>query len=324
MANGRILVECELEPVQGTRFQPTGFPDLGPAVYTRPDGTTMILVDSPQAVVNHLESHCLTPDGLGFVDELKGLSMVVVKNSGNDFVTNSVLEGHRIASPYVLGDKERTKVGEAFDELDKKKNPLGDMVKIRKKIFKYDVNSLLHGAWLSRTGEGRIRITRALSAFIEGYNASAAEYGGVKRDHVTTSVRSSEGEDDKTDNRGEGAGGDASSGMGSIPYHRVDYTAKIKAYFSVDLALIQSYNLGTSEGQLIEVLALWKIRKFLDSAYRPRTACDLAVVKGSIKTDPESALPDADELAERLRRLIGECKDSLGGDGAVTTVQYKR
>ena len=321
MGNGRMLVECELAPLQGTRFQPTGFPDLGPASYERPDGTSMVIVDSPQAVANHLESYSLTPDGLGFVDVLKGLSMVVVKGAEGNVITNSVLEGHRIASPYVLGYKEPTKLGKEFSRLDKKKEKLADMTQIRKKIFRYDVNSLLHGAWLSRTGEGRIRITRALSAFVEGENASAVEHGGVKRDHVTTSVKSS-----KED--GDGAGGepagDASSGMGSIPYHRVDYTANIRAYFNVDLALIGSYNLGASEEKLIETLALWKIRKFLDSPYRPRTACDLAVVPESIVTKSDSPLPDADEIADRLGRLIIECKDSLGGDDAVTTVQYKR
>ena len=29
----RILIEAALKPVAGTRIQPTGFPDLGPAVY---------------------------------------------------------------------------------------------------------------------------------------------------------------------------------------------------------------------------------------------------------------------------------------------------
>lgn len=29
----RLLLEVQLEPVQGSRFQPTGFPDLGAAVY---------------------------------------------------------------------------------------------------------------------------------------------------------------------------------------------------------------------------------------------------------------------------------------------------
>ena len=34
----RILIEAALKPVAGTRIQPTGFPDLGPAVYDAPDG----------------------------------------------------------------------------------------------------------------------------------------------------------------------------------------------------------------------------------------------------------------------------------------------
>ena len=29
----RLLMQCDLEPLQGTRFQPTGFPDLGAANY---------------------------------------------------------------------------------------------------------------------------------------------------------------------------------------------------------------------------------------------------------------------------------------------------
>ena len=34
----RLLMEAELKPVQGERFQPTGFADLGPARYQLPDG----------------------------------------------------------------------------------------------------------------------------------------------------------------------------------------------------------------------------------------------------------------------------------------------
>ena len=44
----RLLMEAALAPIQGTRFQPTGFPDLGAAVYDAPDAnggyTEMILV----------------------------------------------------------------------------------------------------------------------------------------------------------------------------------------------------------------------------------------------------------------------------------------
>lgn len=322
MAEGRILVECKLAPVQGKRFQPTGFPDLGPAAYTLHDKSTSVLVDSPQSVTNHLEAHCLTPDGRKFVDTLEGLSMVVAKRDDDSYVTNSVQEGHRLASPYILGNKKKTDVGKVFDELDAKGKPLADRKDYLKAIFKHDANTLLHGAWFSRTGEGRIRIQRAVSAFIEADNASMAEYGGVKRDHVTTSVTPA-GEGTGDDGDGESAG-DASTGMGSIPYHRADYTAEaITAYFNVDTAQIRAYNLGDQERQLLESLALWKIRRFVESPFRPRTACDLMVNQDSIKVAPDSSsLPSTGELEDRLKDLVTKCRSSMGGDNGVTTVKY--
>ncbi len=45
----RLLLEAELRPCQGDRFQPTGFADLGAALYKRPDGTDMLLVESAQS-----------------------------------------------------------------------------------------------------------------------------------------------------------------------------------------------------------------------------------------------------------------------------------
>ena len=40
----RLLFEARLKPLAGTRFQPTGFPDLGAAQYKLNDGTEMLLV----------------------------------------------------------------------------------------------------------------------------------------------------------------------------------------------------------------------------------------------------------------------------------------
>ncbi len=51
----RLLIEADLQPVQGARFQPTGFPDLGAAEFDGPDGRRMLLVESAQSVANHLE-----------------------------------------------------------------------------------------------------------------------------------------------------------------------------------------------------------------------------------------------------------------------------
>ena len=44
-SSGRLLVEADLVPLQGQRFQPTGFADLGAAVYTLPDSTSSIRVE---------------------------------------------------------------------------------------------------------------------------------------------------------------------------------------------------------------------------------------------------------------------------------------
>jgi CRISPR-associated protein Csb1 len=41
----RLLIEADLQPLQGARFQPTGFPDLGAAVYDGPNGNRLLLVE---------------------------------------------------------------------------------------------------------------------------------------------------------------------------------------------------------------------------------------------------------------------------------------
>ena len=51
----RLLIEANLQPVQGKRFQPTGFPDLGPATYQAGD-TACLLLESAQSMANRLEN----------------------------------------------------------------------------------------------------------------------------------------------------------------------------------------------------------------------------------------------------------------------------
>src|SRR5882672_1964544 len=94
----RILIEAALKPVAGTRIQPTGFPDLGPAVYDAPDGTPTLLVESAQSMANRLESVCWDEANDDLVPELTGLPYVKVNlvgvGSGSD-ATSSLLEFHR-------------------------------------------------------------------------------------------------------------------------------------------------------------------------------------------------------------------------------------
>src|SRR6056297_1368407 len=91
----RLLIEAELQPIQGTRFQPTGFPDLGAAVYEGPDGTSMLLVESAQSMANRLEAVCWDRQADDWVNPLKGLPVIKVLDQQGQPLTNSVLEAHR-------------------------------------------------------------------------------------------------------------------------------------------------------------------------------------------------------------------------------------
>src|SRR5438093_3400120 len=95
----RILIEADLTPVAGTRIQPTGFPDLGPATYDAPDdnGGTIptLLVESAQSMANRLEAVCWDEATDNIVPELNGLPYAKVKlaglGNGSD-TTSSLLE----------------------------------------------------------------------------------------------------------------------------------------------------------------------------------------------------------------------------------------
>src|SRR5437763_8071191 len=105
----RILMEAGLKPVAGTRIQPTGFPALGPAVYDAPDGdggtVPTLLVESAQSMANRLEAVCWDEATDDIAAELKGLPFVRVKLAGlgdGSDTTSSLLEFHRLNSPYIM------------------------------------------------------------------------------------------------------------------------------------------------------------------------------------------------------------------------------
>jgi CRISPR-associated protein Csb1 len=100
----RLLMEVDLMPMQGDRFQPTGFPDLGAATYQLPDGTRMLLVESAQSMANRLEATIVGPDNQ-LIDELTGLPYIRVNIKGKtETTTNSLIEAHRINSPWIIFD----------------------------------------------------------------------------------------------------------------------------------------------------------------------------------------------------------------------------
>ena len=301
----RILIEADLRPVQGSRVQPTGFPDLGAAVFDTHDGTRL-LVESPQSMANRLEAMCWDPAGHALVPELQGLSYVRVEQDGS-YLTSSITEAHRLNSPYILEGKDSAFFNQLKEETEGfAKGPL-DMPRLAGVIMKYDVNALIHGLFLAKKelAGGRLRVPRALSAFVEAGGVRVAASGGVKNDHVNPQ-------------------GDAKTGFGNVPFQRDEYTAeKITAYFNVDLAQIRGYGLGSQGEQLLVTLALYKVAKLLDGHLRFRTACDLEVAAAPRVTRPEGfALPSIGTLRDAVPGLIKACSSQFSGDNGVTLVNY--
>ena len=302
----RLLLEATLKPLQGERFQATGFADLGAALYTLPDGTKKLLVESAQSVANRLEMTIWDESNDKLIPEMDGLAYIQVKKDGKNF-TNSILEAHRINSPYILEGKQKA----VLDQL--KREAAGfeigpvNLRDLSRLIFKYDPNAILHGVFLAKKelAGGRLRLARALSGFIEATDVNIAESGGVKNDRVNPS-------------------GDTKQGFGNVPFHRTEFTAReMKAYFNLDLALLRGYGLGEDATNLLISLALFKIRRFLLSGLRLRSACDLEVLGDLTATRPPGfAVPSDEQLLIACKELIGRCKH-IFPDPPVTMVNWE-
>ncbi|MHB8765338.1 MAG: type I-G CRISPR-associated RAMP protein Csb1/Cas7g [Deferrisomatales bacterium] len=305
----RLLIEADLKPLQGTRFQPTGFPDLGAAVYDGPDGRRMCLVESSQSMANRLEVVCWDTVTDDWVTPLKGLPCVKVVDSENRPLTNSVLEAHRLNSPYIVNTDEFQKISQEIAFVDGK--PFDLRRQLVPVLLKYDTNSIVHGVFLEKVG-GVIRLSRLLSASIEASDVNIVASGGVKLDRV----KPGRGDEGKT----------AKEGFGNVPFSRDEYTSpKITAYFNLDLAQLRGFGLGAAAENLLVGLALYKIRRFLDVGLRLRTACDLALSSLSVTRPARFAVPETEALARAPPGYIAAAKnEGLFADPPATMVTWRK
>ena len=306
----RLLIEADLKPIQGSRFQPTGFPDLGAAEYPAPDGNgRMLLVESAQSMANRLEAVCWDDASEDWVGPLQGLPYVRVQNSNGETLTTSVLEAHRLNSPYILEGKDTTVLNMLKDELAGMEQGRVDIRKLAETLVRVDTNAALHGVFLAKKelAGGRLRLPRALSAFIEAEDVKVAPSGGVKVDTVAPS-------------------GDTSKGFGNVPYARDEYVApSITAYFNLDLAQIRAFRLGEAAERLLITLALFKIRRFLETGLRLRTACDLECQELRVTRPEGFEVPPLTDLEGELPGLI-EAAASAGlfNEPRITEVTYRK
>jgi CRISPR-associated protein Csb1 len=333
----RLLLEAELQPVQGKRFQPTGFPDLGAATYDVPNNGTvkrMLLVESAQSMANRLEAICWNEATDDLVAPLQGMPYVRVNlwNSGQS--TNSILEAHRLNSYYIMNDpdfkeqlRKRAGVperargsrrsGEAEEAEDLGGAGLLSRRDLARAAFYYDPATVLHGVFLEKL-DGRTRLQRLLSAFIEAENVEDAHSGGVKNDRVAPRPSSLQA---------VGLSVGAAEGVGNVPYHRTEFVAQsINAYFNLDLAQLRAYGLGDPAERFLTTLALWKVRRFLHSGLRLRTACDLELTEDiKFKKPAGFAIPDLVELEQALPGLIQECTTAgLFANPPITELTFGR
>jgi CRISPR-associated protein Csb1 len=291
----RLLFAIPLRPVQGSRFQPTGFPGLGAATYQTAQGTSL-LVESAQSMANRLESVCWDEARKAPVDALDGLSHVTVQRKGA-FFTDTMLEAHRLNSPYLLEGSDK----KFFEELKSKltgfeEGPI-DRRKLAGVLLDYDASCLLHGVFLAKSAlaGGRLRLPRAMSAFIEADGVHTAASGGVKNDHVNPS-------------------GSAKEGFGNVPFARDEFTAdRITLFVNLDLALLRGYGLGPEVDRMLVLLGLYKLAALLERGLRLRTACDLeAADERVLASRPKDfRLPPAEALAPELQAAIGAVADRM-------------
>lgn len=305
----RLLVEAALAPVQGDRFQPTGFPDLGAATYTTAAGTSMLIVESHQSMANRLETVCWDEATHSLHPALSGLPYVLVEileGKERTAWTASLLEAHRLNSPYILdGEGEG---GENFESKLKKAagyregRPV-DRAKVIQEFFRYDPNTLLHGVFMSNIGDGRIRLPRAISAVIEARDVQPVTSGGVKNDRVNAS-------------------GDAKKGFGNVPFSRTEFTAgSMRLLFNLDLEQIRSYGLDEKATNLLILLALFKLQRLLSGGLRLRTACDLAPGGLQVTAPKGFVLPTLEALTAAIPDAIVACKASFA-EPPVTNLRF--
>lgn len=294
----RLLLSVPLRPLQGDRFQPTGFPSLGAATYQSASGQKL-LVESAQSMANRLETTSWNTAENMPIPVLAGISHVTVSRK-KAFLTDTMLEAHRLNSPYLLENKKDRSF---FDKL---KSELGgleegpiDRRMLSRVLLRYDVGSLIHGVFLAKKelAGGRLRVARALSAFIEASGVRVAASGGVKNDHVNPS-------------------GVTKDGFGNVPFARDEFTAEhIDCHINLDLAQIRGYGLGAEVERLLILLALHRVRRLLDGDLRLRAACDLEPTSpGSlIASRPVGfALPSLVDLESAIPAAIEGCKDENG------------
>jgi CRISPR-associated protein Csb1 len=319
----RVVITASLELTNGRFLQPTGFPDIGACIYRDKEGRRWCLVESEQSMSNRLEAVCMKDPGV-WVDELKGLPVIAVRDPERDLLTTNLCEPHRIASSYVLDGKFKggKTMKALFEEKLGLKNggdswPLGKRAELEKLVFALDPAALLHGFQFVQWGFVGLRQTRLLHGRLEAELADDAEvhYGMLKWDAIEP-----ESTREERANKGQ-----------SIAAKSRIVPRDVIATFDVDMLGLKSLVLPDDQKKFLLGLALWKIGAFLANkpSFDPRSRQTLPSLRlradcylrcRSIKWEGDSRadVTTADDLIKALPQMpdfSGLVKEVLSGDG---------
>ncbi|MGC8730913.1 MAG: type I-G CRISPR-associated RAMP protein Csb1/Cas7g [Halothiobacillaceae bacterium] len=261
----RVLITATLELTNGRFLQPTGFPDIGPCIYRDKDGRRWCLVESEQSMANRLEAVCMKDPGV-WVDDLKGLPLIAVRNPQRDLLTTNLCEPHRVASSYILEGKlnsNKTVKEKLEDKLGLKNGgaswPLGKRHVLNGLILGLDPSALLHGFQFVQWEFVGLRQTRLLHGRLEAELAEDPEvhYGMVKWDAIEP-----ESTREKKANKGQ-----------SMAVKSRIVPRDIIATFEIDMLGLRSLALDDEQKKFLLGLALWKIGAFLANkpSFDPRS-----------------------------------------------------
>lgn len=189
----RVVIEASLVLVNGSFFQPTGFPDIGACVFVDRDGRRRCLVESEQSMANRLEAVCMQAPGTWRAPFATKLPVVRVVDRNGDLLGTSLTEPHRLSSTYILeGTRDgnsnlqeilREKLGVSTDG---KRWPLDKRAALSRVVFALDPAAVLHGFQFMQWSAVGLRQQRLLHARLEAVLAgdSDVHYGAVKVDAI--------------------------------------------------------------------------------------------------------------------------------------------
>lgn len=312
----QVVITASLELGNGRFLQPTGFPDIGPCIYRDKEGRRWCLVESEQSMSNRLEAVCMRDPGV-WVDELKGLPIIAVRDPQGDLLTTNLCEPHRCASSYVL--EGRIDGGKTMKQLFESKLglrrggdawPLDRRADLEKMVFALDPGALLHGFQFVQWKFVGLRQTRLLHGRLEAELADEPEvhYGMVKWDAIEP-----ESSREERANKGQ-----------SIAAKSRIVPKEIVASFEIDLLGLRSLALDDTQKKFLLGLTLWKIGAFLANkpAFDPRSRqtlpslrlradCYLRCKSVSWSGDSKTGQAEAEALMKALPQQLPDFRELL-------------